>query len=50
MESDLFIDQCPSFYSVDATVRNPQSEKQSAGPQMPRGAARGALRGRGRGR
>ncbi|EFP81592.2 T-complex protein 1 subunit eta [Puccinia graminis f. sp. tritici] len=36
--------------SVDATVRNPQSEKQSAGPQMPRGAARGALRGRGRGR
>ncbi|PLW23840.1 hypothetical protein PCANC_25269 [Puccinia coronata f. sp. avenae] len=36
--------------SVDATVRNPQSEKQSAGPQMPRGAARGAMRGRGRGR
>lgn len=36
--------------SVDATVRNPQSEKQSAGPQMPRGAARGAVRGRGRGR
>lgn len=36
--------------SVDATVRNPQSEKPNAGPQMPRGAARGALRGRGRGR
>ncbi|CAH7669327.1 chaperonin Cpn60/TCP-1 family [Phakopsora pachyrhizi] len=36
--------------SVDSTVRNPQSEAQSAGPQMPRGAARGALRGRGRGR
>ncbi|MBW0530933.1 hypothetical protein O181_070648 [Austropuccinia psidii MF-1] len=36
--------------SVDATVRNPQSEKPNAGPQMPRGAARGALRARGRGR
>jgi T-complex protein 1 subunit eta len=36
--------------SVDATVRNPQSEKQDAGPQMPRGAAKGAMRARGRGR
>ena len=36
--------------SVDETVKNPQSEKREAGPQMPRGAMRGALRSRGRGR
>jgi len=36
--------------SVDETVRNPQSEKRDAGPQMPRGAMRGAMRSRGRGR
>ncbi|GAA97480.1 uncharacterized protein L969DRAFT_83781 [Mixia osmundae IAM 14324] len=32
--------------SVDETIRNPKSETQSGGPQMPRGAARGAVRGR----
>lgn len=36
--------------SVDETVKNPQSEKRDPGPQMPRGAMRGALRARGRGR
>lgn len=35
--------------SVDETVKNQQSEKPQAGPQMPRGAAQRALRGRGRG-
>lgn len=40
----------PYPYSVDETVRNAQSEKRDAGPQMPRGGMRGAVRGRGRGR
>lgn len=35
--------------SVDETVRNPQSEQQSAGPRAPPGTAQRALRGRGRG-
>ncbi|CAH1766553.1 4063_t:CDS:10 [Entrophospora sp. SA101] len=35
--------------SVDETVKNPQSEKPDAGPQMPRGGASRAFRGRGRG-
>ncbi|KAG7529742.1 hypothetical protein FFLO_05431 [Filobasidium floriforme] len=36
--------------SVDETVRNPQSEQTDLGPQMPRGGAGRAMRGRGRGR
>ncbi|CAG8553322.1 367_t:CDS:10 [Acaulospora morrowiae] len=35
--------------SVDETVKNPQSEKPQSGPQMPRGGAQRAFRGRGRG-
>jgi len=35
--------------SVDETVRNPQSEQPNPGPKLPPGAARQALRGRGRG-
>ncbi|KAG8838356.1 T-complex protein 1 subunit eta [Serendipita sp. 405] len=35
--------------SVDETIRNPQSEKASAGPRAPPGTAQRALRGRGRG-
>ncbi|KAI5855288.1 chaperonin Cpn60/TCP-1 family [Tricharina praecox] len=35
--------------SVDETIKNQESQQPNAGPQMPRGAAQRALRGRGRG-
>ncbi|TGZ80190.1 hypothetical protein EX30DRAFT_359219 [Ascodesmis nigricans] len=35
--------------SVDETIKNQESAQPQAGPQMPRGAAQRALRGRGRG-